>query len=106
MTTALEILAGGLLLLTGGLVFALVDQQARHNRYTAQLIEAFRIERGQLLNKIDPTGPRIPDGSTIPRSKARRSPETERAYAGVGTVAPPRATGPGPNGDVVVPDEA
>lgn len=96
MTLAALILAGAAVLLAGGLAVALVRQQDRQNAYTAQLLGAFREERAQLINKIDPHSRPIPTGRTVTKPQ-RRSQENVKDYARVGTVSPPRD--PSSNGD-------
>lgn len=78
------------LLLAAGALAALVAQQERHNRYTAQLLAAFREERAQLINKVAAPDRVMPDGRGLPAVKSRRSPENARDYARIGMVAPPR----------------
>lgn len=96
MTYALAVAALALLV-AGGLTVALVRQQARHDRYTAQLLDAFRQERAQLINKITTPERAMPDGRPGPKVVQRRTPEQQREFARVGTVAPPRD--PKPDGE-------
>lgn len=78
------------LLLAAGLAVALVRQQARHNQYTAGLLDAFRDERVQLINKISRPETPIPGRAKPVAVQPRRTPEQAREFARVGTVAPPR----------------
>lgn len=90
MIVALASLAAAALLLAAGLAAALVRQQTRHDAYTTTLLEAFRSERAQLLNKVTAPERPMPDGRPTPKITQRRSPAQVRELARVGTVSPPR----------------
>lgn len=87
------------------LILALIRQSDRNVADHIALIDSFRAERAELINKIaNPQAP-MSTGRPAPKVTPRRTPENAREYARVGTVARPmRENGEGysrPLGDAI-----